>query len=175
MALPIFNAAKTVLAYIPIGSEVNIKSIVDRMMPIGKTLVLPKVNRAQGWLELYEVRDLEVELVPGPFGTSEPRGDQRRQVDLDDIDLALVPGVAFTATGTRLGYGGGFYDRLLQKRPRALWVVGPAFSIQILKAIPVCEHDVSIDSVITEQCEYQSVIGRGGQKFRAQSQSRRDE
>ncbi len=156
VASAMFNEASAVLAYMPIGSEVDIRPVINEVVSMGKTLVLPKINREEMSLELYEVQNVEGELLPGPFGTSEPQKDPRRRVELSDIDLAVVPGLAFTAAGARLGYGGGFYDRLFENRPEGLWLVSPAFSIQVVKAIQVRDHDVSIDSVITEQREYES-------------------
>jgi 5-formyltetrahydrofolate cyclo-ligase len=94
------------------------------------------------------------ELVPGTFGILEPTAELRelppRQVLPSQIDLALVPGVVFDRQGNRLGYGRGFYDRLLRQLPREVLRVGLAFECQVVEELPVEPHDERMDWLVTE-------------------------
>jgi len=115
----------------------------------GKTVVVPRVNTLARMLELYAVADLDRDVVPGHLGIPEPR-PERPQVPRDAIEFVLVPGVAFDLAGRRLGYGGGYYDRLLPLlSPRAARVAG-AFEIQLVDRVPAASHDVAVDAIITE-------------------------
>jgi 5-formyltetrahydrofolate cyclo-ligase len=149
-----FKAATTVMAYMTFGNEFVSQSLINTVLVASKTLVLPRVNRAENRLELYEVRDLDRDLTSGPWGIREPSPHTCRAIALHNVDFILVPGLAFTARGARLGYGRGFYDRLLVNRVHQTWLVAAAFSVQILKSIPADSHDIPVDMVITELRTY---------------------
>jgi len=154
LALSSYQAARCVMAYSSIGSEFETASFVADVRGKGKTLVLPKAPRGGRMLELYAVRDPERDLAPGVWGIREPRADLCRAVLPEEIDFVLVPGVAFTARCERLGYGKGFYDRLIgafRERPA---LVAAAFALQIVPAMPVSPTDQPVDLVITEDATY---------------------
>jgi 5-formyltetrahydrofolate cyclo-ligase len=121
----------------------------------GKILLLPRVNLQKGSLDLYLVRDPVRDLRVGTWGIREPRPDRCVRVDPHAIDFVLVPGLAFDARGGRLGYGGGFYDKLLAHglSPCA-WLVAGAFKSQMVEKVPVDGHDVPMDVVVTENGHY---------------------
>ncbi|HDH96432.1 MAG TPA: 5-formyltetrahydrofolate cyclo-ligase [Proteobacteria bacterium] len=97
------------------------------------------------------MHDLNRDLAPGAFGIPEPRGAELPEVDEDEIELVVTPGAAFDMLGYRLGYGGGFYDRLFaQIRPDCL-KVGIAFSFQLVDSVPHEPTDVPVDIVVTDQ------------------------
>lgn len=154
LALPSYQAARCVMAYWSIGSEFETAGLVADARAEGKTLVLPRAPRGGRMLELYAVRDPEHELVPGVFGIREPRAELCRSVLPEEIDFVLVPGVAFTARCERLGYGKGFYDRLISAFPARPPLVAAAFALQIVSAMPVSPTDQSVDLVITEDATY---------------------
>jgi 5-formyltetrahydrofolate cyclo-ligase len=113
--LPAYRAANTVLGYMHFGAELQSEPWVGRVLADGKTLVLPKVNAATRELDLYRVRDLARDLAPGAWNILEPLASCARFAEEEPLDFILLPGVAFTREGARLGYGGGFYDKLLMK------------------------------------------------------------
>lgn len=163
LALPSYKAARCVMAYMSIGSEVETAALVSDLRAQGKTLVLPRAPRGSRALELYAVRDMERELAAGVWGIREPRPDICRPMPLEEIDFVLVPGVAFTARCERLGYGGGFYDQLISSFSRRPSLVAAAFGLQIVPELPVTERDQKIDRVITEDATYpreSSVVSR---------------
>lgn len=155
--LPAFRDARAVLAYAGFGSELQTGGFLRRVLDEGKKLLLPRVNRERRLLELYEVGDPERDLQAGMWGISEPAPERCAVADPLDTDFVLVPGVAFDALGGRLGYGAGFYDRLISTSlpPRA-WLVAGAFETQMVEEVPMYENDVPIDAVVTEKAHYRA-------------------
>ena len=90
------------------------------------------------------------DVVPGVWGILEPDPARCREATIDEADFVLMPGVAFDRSGGRLGYGGGFYDRLLAGADTGLSKVAAAFSIQVVDAVPTDSHDVRITTLVTE-------------------------
>jgi 5-formyltetrahydrofolate cyclo-ligase len=153
MALPEFADAKTVLFYVDARSEVRTRFDLVNALSTGKTIVVPWCNDA-GQLELFRLEGME-ELAIGMYNIFEPAEQLRRQpakhVPVSQIDLAMVPGVAFDERGGRLGHGKGYYDKLLENARPDCPLVALAFECQIFPEIPVGEHDIYMDKVITER------------------------
>lgn len=137
-----FHSSRSIGAYYPIGSEVRTESIQSEADKLGKVVSLPRVEGDK--IAFYEVSPDE-ELVNGKYGIMEPL--PRRKVT--DIDLLLVPGVAFDANGYRLGYGKGYYDRYL--RETGSFSVGLAYSFQMTVQLPRQSHDRKVSAVATEK------------------------
>ncbi len=151
--LPTYQEADAVLAYASFGTELQTDGLLRRVLDDGKALVLPRVER--GGLGLYEVRDLAMDLAPGTWGIREPGPDRCLPADPGRVGFALIPGVAFDRRARRLGYGGGFYDRLLAGGlPEGTPLVSGAFEVQIVDEVPTDPHDASVDFVITEKEVY---------------------
>lgn len=150
---PALATAGTVAAYLSFGSELDTADFVASVLDAGKRLVLPRVNRQQRRLDLHVVDDLESDLVPGVWGIREP-SERCPPATLEEVDVMLAPGVAFSAGCDRLGYGGGFYDKLLARRGAQPLVIAAAFDLQIVAALPVGPTDVAVDMVITESAIY---------------------
>jgi len=140
----ILERSNVILAFCPFDGEPDISPIFDEIIKAKKILVLPKVVGND--MKLCMVSSLE-ELSPGAFCILEPL--ECKEVPSEELDLALVPGVAFDRRGCRLGMGKGYYDRILG-RIRGL-KVGVAFSFQILDEIPCDPWDQKVDAVITEE------------------------
>lgn len=153
-ALPAFASARTVMAYAGFGSEIDTAPFLAATLAAGKTLVLPRVDRATRTLQLFVVRDPAADLVAGIWGIREPDPARCAVAEPDTIDFVLVPAVAFTQDGDRLGYGGGFYDQLIQKfRPRPLLITA-GFALQLQPAVPVEDTDQRVAGVITDRATY---------------------
>jgi len=149
LGLPAYRAAGTVAAYASFGSELGTSAFIAKTLADGKQLLLPRINRAQRALELRHVTDPEVDLVAGVWGIREP-SEHCEIVPVAMIDFMLVPGVAFTQDGARLGYGGGFYDRLLASLDRRTARIAAAFQLQIVEQLPEGPQDQRVDVVVTE-------------------------
>jgi 5-formyltetrahydrofolate cyclo-ligase len=146
--LPSFDRATTVLATLPFGSEWDVRPLAQAALDRGKSIVLPRVDVATRRLVLHRVDDLDADVAPGFHGIPEPL-PRAAIVRPADVDCVLVPGVAFDPAGRRLGYGGGYYDRLLPHlRPGVPRIAG-AFDVQIVDAVPVDAHDLAVDIVVT--------------------------
>jgi len=149
LGLPAYRAAGTVAAYASFGSELGTSAFIAKTLADGKQLLLPRINRAQRALELRHVTDPEVDLVAGVWGIREP-SEHCEIVPVAMIDFMLVPGVAFTQDGARLGYGGGFYARLLASLDRRTARIAAAFQLQIVEQLPEGPQDQRVDVVVTE-------------------------
>jgi 5-formyltetrahydrofolate cyclo-ligase len=100
-------------------------------------------------LELHAIRNIVTEVTPGYRGIPEPLPTLPR-IDESAIDWVLVPGVAFSPEGRRLGYGGGYYDRLMSTLNPAAARIAGAFDAQIAARIPAASHDLSVDMIVTK-------------------------
>jgi 5-formyltetrahydrofolate cyclo-ligase len=144
-----FATASTVLLTLPFGSEWDSMPLLLTALERGKTVVLPRVNAAARTLELCRLTEPTRDVLPGYRGIPEPQS-HCALLAADAIDWVLVPGVAFDTTGHRLGYGGGYYDRLLpQLRSDAVRIAG-GYEIQLVDRVPAAPHDVPVQALATE-------------------------
>lgn len=145
MLLPEFGAANVVALYSPFRNEVFTEEIFRKARLRGKRIAFPRVG--ENALEFQEVSELS-ELTSGSFGILEPAGGRR--ISLEEIDLMAVPGLAFCMQGYRLGYGQGFYDRVLHGVTRRSMLAGLCFEQQLVSELPIEEHDIPMDLILTE-------------------------
>jgi 5-formyltetrahydrofolate cyclo-ligase len=140
----VFRKAKTVMFYISFDGEVNTEEMIKEAQKLGKIIAVPvcRKNRMISPCLLKE----KTRLIRSPYGVWEPVG--RQLVDTQDIDLVVVPGLAFDKQGRRLGRGKGYYDRFLNGLPDNSSSVGLAFDFQILPSVPATTTDVNVDRVI---------------------------
>lgn len=148
LGLPEFKSAGSVALYSPARGEVLTDRIFKAASTQGKDVYFPKSDAVDNSILFFKVETLE-ELSPGLYGILEPDGGGDK-AKAKDIDLIIVPGVAFDHTGMRLGYGKGFYDRELTDVSSSK--IALAFESQILdEALPCEPHDVKMDMLITER------------------------
>lgn len=145
-ALERFRAARTVALFAPLGAEVDATLALPAALARGASVLFPRA--VPGSLRLAFARCAPADLVRGPFGALEPPASAA-EPSPDEIDCVVMPGVAFSEDGLRLGRGGGHYDATLAAMPRA-FRIGLAFDAQIVPALPREPHDASLDAVVTE-------------------------
>lgn len=145
-----FRAAGTVLLAVSFRSEWDTRSLLAAGLAVGKTVAAPRVHAANRMLEPCKILDLDRDLAPGFHGIPEPL-PHCAPVPLAAIDWVLVPGVAFDTGGYRIGYGGGYYDRLLPLLRRDARRVAGAFELQVVDRVPTAPHDLTVDAIVTEQ------------------------
>ena len=150
LSQPAVLNARRALVYLSFGSEFDTAPAIAWLRGRGVTIVLPRVEREPRGLVLHEVADPQTDLAPGVWGIREPVSARCPRVERESVDLVLAPGVAFTPDGGRLGYGGGFYDRLLADWPGRPPILAAAFDMQVLDELPLAAHDVPVDAVVTE-------------------------
>jgi 5-formyltetrahydrofolate cyclo-ligase len=154
--MPEYAAARTVLSYVSFHSEVSTRQFLARVWSDGKRLAVPYCTG--DCLELFRLENCG-ELAPRTLGILEPKADYLgrvdRQVGLGELDLIVVPGLAFDPQCGRIGYGKGYYDRLLRHVSAKTAVVAVAFGCQVFPEVPVLAYDVRMDKVVTEGEVYQ--------------------
>lgn len=142
-----YKKARGIFIYIGFGSEINTKVIIEDALKKGKEVYVPKVKGKE--MLLIKIDSLE-NLVTSSYGILEPIGDNNN-FDVDKLDLLVMPGVAFDNSGNRIGYGGGYYDRFLEKNKTNAEKIALAYEFQILNSINNEKHDVKVDKIITEE------------------------
>ena len=152
-SLETYRTARCVLAYMSFGSEFETADFVADALALGKQLCLPRVDRGTRRLEIHLINDIGHDLQSGVWGIREPRAECPR-ADINQVDFVLLPGVAFTPRCERLGYGGGYYDRLITQFATRPALAAAAFALQIRAQIPLGAHDQRIDTVETEDTSY---------------------
>ena len=160
-SLPEYESATTVMWYVDARSELrtrhNLPAALDPSSPTGsKTVVVPWCND-EGELELFKLDAMD-ELELGMYSILEPKADLRslpeKQVDVRTLDLIMVPGVGFDRQGGRTGHGKGYYDKLMQHARPDAPLVALCFECQLFDAIPMDDHDIFMDKIVTEAVVY---------------------
>ena len=142
-ALPEWQSAQVVMAFAPMGDEPDIEPLLCAT----RAAALPRWT-GDGY-EPARIMKLSEDLQQGRFGVREPR-PSCPTMDWNEIDVMLVPGLAFDTEGNRLGRGGGFYDRLLNRARTAgnITAIGVAFEWQKIKTVPMANHDLPVDLLV---------------------------
>ncbi len=151
-----FQSFKCFFIYIDYRSEVQTAKIIDFIIKQGGIACVPAVVPESTKMVAVQISSPAVDLAPGFKGIREPLPELRRhcRIDAENIDIAVIPGLAFDKTGGRIGYGGGYYDRFLQdEAPQALRV-GLAYKLQMVARIPMENHDILMDYIICEHSTY---------------------
>ena len=144
----LYRQAKAIYGYLSYNQEVRTEPILRRAQADGKRVAVPKVYGDE--MRFLWLDDLK-QVAPGAYGIPEPIADG--PVAMDETALVLMPGLAFDPEGHRLGYGGGFYDRYLEKHPK-LKRVAVAFEFQMMPEVPTEPTDICPHIVVTEESVY---------------------
>ncbi|MCA9040523.1 MAG: 5-formyltetrahydrofolate cyclo-ligase [Planctomycetaceae bacterium] len=159
MSLPEYEAANTVMFYVDVRTEVRTRHDLQNALDSGKRIVVPYC--VDGELELFLLESMD-ELEIGMYKILEPKAELRdvpeKKVDVSELELIMVPGVAFDARGGRTGHGFGYYDKLLENAKLETPLIALAFECQLFPEIPMQDHDIFMDKIITEEKVYP---GRG--------------
>ncbi len=134
---------KVIHAYLPMGTEINITSLLEKLLEKGRIVVTPKTlpKRKLQNLVLKSLSEIE----QGVFGTTHPANSYEYT---GDCDLIIIPGLAFDKNNYRLGYGAGYYDNFLINQPNAL-KVGIFYPFQEVDRVPIEEHDIQLDRILS--------------------------
>lgn len=145
-----FQRASAVATYCSYKGEVDTRLIFEAGVSDGKSFYFPSVNRNGRRLSFLPV-DEWGKLVPGAYDIPAPLPGSPGARALNELDLVLVPGVAFDLKGYRLGYGGGYYDRALGEVAGQVPRLGLAFELQLVEELPRDPEDVTVDFIVTEE------------------------
>jgi 5-formyltetrahydrofolate cyclo-ligase len=159
MQLPEYASANTVMFYVDVRDEVRTRHALPEALQSGKRIVIPYC--VDGLLELFHLESMD-ELSVGMYKILEPKAELRevasKRLQPQDLDLIMVPGVAFDRNGGRTGHGKGYYDKLLEHARLDAPLIALAFECQLFPEIPCESHDIYMDKVVTQSDVYQ---GRG--------------
>lgn len=144
-----FQDANVVMAYASLLEEVQLYDLLRFSLDIGKKVCIPYIH-GDGLMDAAELASLG-DLVEARYSILTVRDAQERIVDPASIGCVIVPGVAFTAAGERLGMGGGHYDRFLKEQAPYAYRVALAFECQMVDHVPTEPHDLLMDTIITEE------------------------
>lgn len=147
--LACYKQAKRIFCFASMENEVQTLDFIQNSLKEGKEVSLPLVMN-RGVMEAVRVRGLS-DLAPGDFGILTAKIGRRVLIPPETIDCAIVPGVAFSRGGARLGYGGGYYDRFLNEKAPQACRIAATFACQIMEDIPVEAHDVRMHRIVTEK------------------------
>lgn len=134
-----------ILIYVSYGSETDTHFIIEKLLESGKNVAVPRCLE-NGIMEFIYIKSLD-ELSAGAYGISEPSGNNKALITEDTI--CIVPAFSFASDGTRLGYGGGYYDRFLEKSE--IYTIGICYDEMFSESLPSEKHDIKIKTVITEE------------------------
>ena len=146
--------SKNIFIFYPFRSEIDTTIIIKKALKESKNIILPRVEGTL--LNLYFINDVYTQLQEGSYRIMEPIPSSCTRAHVSDINLAIVPGIAFDRNLNRLGYGGGFYDKIIRNLPQNIKKIALSFDIQIVPNIPVQDHDIKIDIIITESKIYKA-------------------
>jgi 5-formyltetrahydrofolate cyclo-ligase len=149
-SLPEFVAAESILFFISFRSEVDTVPMISRALGEDKVVCVPCTDSGNKAMVASRIIDLDGDLELGNYDILEPKGECLRPVPAHDIDVVLMPGVAFDLSGGRLGYGGGYYDRFLKRCGPGCMLIAVAFEVQIIEHVPCADHDARIHKIVTE-------------------------
>ena len=150
-ALPAYRVSRTLLFFLSFGSEVDTLPMIEENIARGKQVAVPKAVPATRQLIPSLLLDPQRDLAPGVYGIPEPHPEALRPLDPGELDLIIVPGVAFDEAGNRLGYGGGYYDRFFPLLRPQVPLVALALELQIRPAVPADPWDRRVDCIVTEK------------------------
>ncbi|MFH0838613.1 MAG: 5-formyltetrahydrofolate cyclo-ligase [Candidatus Omnitrophota bacterium] len=145
----VFKNATTIMFFVSKEDEVDTFMMIRQALRMGKKVAVPVIQHNKKSLLVSEIRDMKRELVRGPYTIYQPAKEFIKPMKPDELDLVLIPGIAFTKAGLRLGRGKGYFDRFLKKLPQSIERIGVSFNFQILKTLPISPHDMPVSRVLT--------------------------
>jgi 5-formyltetrahydrofolate cyclo-ligase len=146
-AWPTYLAAKTVMLFMSMPDEPQMNEVIEHAWAHGKRVCIPHTREDYGLMDAAEIGSFD-DLVVGQFDILVPDPAKLKIVEPGDIDLIVVPGVAFECTGERCGMGAGYYDRFLKQANKAL-LIGVSLACQIVPNVPTDEHDYLVQYIVT--------------------------
>jgi 5-formyltetrahydrofolate cyclo-ligase len=154
-ALEEFKRARCVIAYVSMPDEVDTHQLIDESIGMGKQIGVPVLTAAKGKkgkrdLIISQITDRIKQLEIGPYGIKQPKQSDIKPVPCKEMDLILVPGLAFDREGNRLGRGKGYYDRFLEKIPKTALTIGLCFDFQVAESVPKLPHDIPVRMLISD-------------------------
>ena len=144
-----YRKSRNVFIYIGFGSEIDTAKYIEEFLIEGKKVFVPRTNMVIKTMEAVEITSLK-ELERNKLGILEPTKD-KEAIDKNQLQLIIMPGVAFDMKRGRIGYGGGYYDKYMENIDSSIPKIALAYELQIIDMVPSEEHDIFPDTIITEK------------------------
>lgn len=142
--------AKNIMLYLDFNNEVSTDSLIKKLLNLGKIVSSPITLKEERKLIPSQITDLKNGIQYGAYNIREPKPECSPAINIKDLDVIIVPAVAYDKNCYRLGYGGGFYDRFLENLRKDAVTIGIAFDLQIFDEVPKESHDAQLDYIVTE-------------------------
>ena len=149
-----YEESKTVFIYMDFKNEVKTIDFIREMINKKKRVIIPYTDVENTVIIPVELQDIDKDLKFSSFGYLEPKEEKIIPVDPAEFDLIIVPGVSFDKKYNRIGFGKGYYDRILAKKRNDVKAIAVAYEFQVSDEIPNEEHDIKMDMIITEENIY---------------------
>lgn len=146
-----FMEAQLAFLYTPVSSEVPTESIIKKALQIEKGLALPVFTDAKNAINLYKISNYDKDLAASSGDILEPNVDRCKKIALDDVDIAIIPGLAFDDKGGRIGFGNSYYTKMITKLPETCRKVSLAYEEQIVDQIQMESRKFTVDIIITDK------------------------
>lgn len=146
-----FRSAGKIFYFASFRTEVDTLGMIRESISEGKRVLLPKVDKEGHDLMLFEIKSTD-ELTSGYMGIPEPSVlSEDRMAGINDADVVIIPGAGFDMSGNRIGYGAGYYDKLLSGLTKKIVIIAPAYEEQIVDSIPSEPHDIKVNIIVTDR------------------------
>jgi len=142
--------ARGIACYVSKDSEVDTRPLIRKGLDSKRRVLVPVVKKGDIGLFFSEIKDLGKELAPGSFDIPEPKPEYLRPESLDAVDVLFVPGIVWDKEGYRLGWGRGYFDRVLKMLPEHVRSIGLSFNLQFVSRVPRDQFDLPVNTVVTE-------------------------
>ena len=146
-----FLSCDHILYYCSFGNEVMTDTMIDRSLSLRKKVYVPRILKKEGKLEICEIENLEKNFLINSLGMREPHGINVKTVSPVKIDAVVTPGLAFDRSGSRIGFGGGYYDKLFLELSDKSLRIGVAYDFQRAESLYQDFWDKKVHKVITER------------------------
>jgi len=145
-----FLESQQVFLYPPGSKEIPTENIIRKAMEIEKSIILPVFTDVKNTFLLYKISHFDKDLVPNTREMLEPNPERCKKIALDDVDIAIIPGLAFDDKGGRMGFGSNYYSKLITKLPETCRKVSLAYEEQIVDQIQMESRKYTVDIIITD-------------------------
>mgnify|MGYP006288469687 FL=1 len=152
LSLDILKNPKNILLYISYRSEVDTEQLINKLLKKSKNVFAPYCIKDEKRMEIVQINDPTKDLKKGAYGIKEPKNSLRKKDnEINQLDIVIVPAVAFSKSGYRIGYGGGYYDRFLSRLSSKTISIGINYDELIFESVPKEDHDLAVDIIVTDK------------------------
>lgn len=152
--LDVYKNSRTVFIYMNFKNEVMTAELIEKMLSKNKRVVIPYTDTENTVIIPSELKNMDEDLALSRYGYYEPVFEKIKAVEPEEFDLIIAPGVVFDRKLNRIGFGKGYYDRILCRKRKDSSIVAPAYEFQVLAEVPAEQHDIKMDMIITENNIY---------------------